>query len=793
MLQRRRLCALALCALMLLSTSPAAYAWKPSTHLYLAQVALEDALDDGKVTIHRVNYETGERLGILGEYKVDRLTLQALRENRAQFLAGVLGPDVYPDILTGQGAIHPFREDSIYRPRPGQPDKSEGSDAWLRYIWDRAEGLNPAASLPVRAFTIGFLTHGAGDSYAHTFVNHFAGGPFEPGENAIKHIVLEGYIGKRAPGRGRYTISAEGVRGFILDTLVRAEPDSHLWQLLGGSSTQPLISRETFLQLAYVPLTFSRLRASLALSLQPEERDAPSRSTEDRKEVRGWAGTWDNFKREWIVLIDKGLEDWVVLSESIGEALFNSEREGGRADFKRAKQLIEEYNKKHMRKMLYGPLGKKVDDVERRLVEFVPAPVREAVKSMRDKISHAWYEIFKFFFRLFTRKDFEELQKYYTDPENYVERVLNPKGATKGEKISHRELDRLLGVTHRDDETKDKETRGKDNFDYRTFAPAYNTVLLTKLLLLDKDEMNRLLQDLGATAGPGAGAATMTQSNIMLGFNKSLDDSNQWAQNEGYRMALVHNVVYDQIFKKQVGESSGIDFYLAAKAVLYNLIPSREAKTPTQQKGAGRAQFYEQGRVYWSPGNGVRVVQGDILAKWNALGSEGGSLGFPVSDPQQPGGEHGGDWYQFFEHGVIYRHAAQNRALVFLKRSDRSVETEDAATSIRRKAESSGLGNPHTLTPTPQQLPSSTAWWQRFERGYVYWSAEGGAKWLSEPVWDLWIGSATQLGPPVTDELAAQDGDANDRAQFFANGIIYRRTDSNLLRLAYLRPIVRVP
>jgi len=79
-----------------------AWAWKPTTHVYLGEQALDDALDDGRVTIPRVNYESGQIIGEVGTYQVDPTILAVLRSHTPQYRAGILGPDAYPDISTGQ-------------------------------------------------------------------------------------------------------------------------------------------------------------------------------------------------------------------------------------------------------------------------------------------------------------------------------------------------------------------------------------------------------------------------------------------------------------------------------------------------------------------------------------------------------------------------------------------------------------------------------------------------------------------------------------------------------------------
>ena len=49
---------------------PAAYAWKPSTHIFLAEEVLKDALD-GNVSICRTNYVMRRVLENCKEYAVD--------------------------------------------------------------------------------------------------------------------------------------------------------------------------------------------------------------------------------------------------------------------------------------------------------------------------------------------------------------------------------------------------------------------------------------------------------------------------------------------------------------------------------------------------------------------------------------------------------------------------------------------------------------------------------------------------------------------------------------------------
>ncbi len=89
-------------------------AWEPTTHVYLAEVALNEAIANHAVTIYATDYVTGKILRdangnrmAIGTFEVDANILNAIQSNRAAYIAGVCGPDAFPDLLTGQEMIHP--------------------------------------------------------------------------------------------------------------------------------------------------------------------------------------------------------------------------------------------------------------------------------------------------------------------------------------------------------------------------------------------------------------------------------------------------------------------------------------------------------------------------------------------------------------------------------------------------------------------------------------------------------------------------------------------------------------
>src|SRR3954452_15231429 len=182
----RQLIALGALCLVALAIPGSAKAWKPYTHNFTGTQARNDAVD-GTIAL-------GGRT-----YSVPAPVRQALADWPSYYNAGVVGPDGFPDLTMGQSEIHPVR-----------------TGAWLKYILDRAWAAQTDGSYSadekaqILAFGYGFLTHAAGDMWAHTLVNEFAQGVF-PGvgeivtsssdaEIAIRHLIVEGYIGNATPG-----------------------------------------------------------------------------------------------------------------------------------------------------------------------------------------------------------------------------------------------------------------------------------------------------------------------------------------------------------------------------------------------------------------------------------------------------------------------------------------------------------------------------------------------------------------------------------------------------------------
>ncbi len=184
---KRLLAVLLVLTAVALGSAQSALAWKPFMHNYTGDRAWTDVTADGQVTING------------REYSVDSRVVDALRNQKPYYNSGAVGPDGFPDFVYGQSYIHP-----------------EKTGKWLRHIVTKAWQAQSDASYTavqkeqILAFAYGYMTHAAGDMWAHTLVNDFALGVFpsvseiltgvDEAEIAIRHILVEGYAGDATPG-----------------------------------------------------------------------------------------------------------------------------------------------------------------------------------------------------------------------------------------------------------------------------------------------------------------------------------------------------------------------------------------------------------------------------------------------------------------------------------------------------------------------------------------------------------------------------------------------------------------
>lgn len=162
-----------------LVTSLSASAFKIEGHVWLADEIRRDIVKGkGHVTINGQSYPLNAGIR------------SAIQVHRGAFLMGVMGADIYPDMLAGQMTMHPGVAETIGTTVAWQ------TDDWLQFVLDEAlysERSSPQAV----AFAAGYVLHAAMDMWAHTWVNGYVGDSFaiiENGATAERHIALEAYL-----------------------------------------------------------------------------------------------------------------------------------------------------------------------------------------------------------------------------------------------------------------------------------------------------------------------------------------------------------------------------------------------------------------------------------------------------------------------------------------------------------------------------------------------------------------------------------------------------------------------
>lgn len=130
---------------------------------------------------------------------------QAITANPENFYAGTLGPDIYPDLISGQDTTH----------------------SGVKNGWETAEFLEhvvaSARTAPERAYAAGYLVHAASDIFGHSYVNGYAGDVWNMGDESaveLRHTVIEKYIDAHLPPAAAGDTTFHAPADFVRDTLV---------------------------------------------------------------------------------------------------------------------------------------------------------------------------------------------------------------------------------------------------------------------------------------------------------------------------------------------------------------------------------------------------------------------------------------------------------------------------------------------------------------------------------------------------------------------------------------------
>ncbi len=184
----------------------------------------------------------------------------------------------------------------------------------------------------------------------------------------------------------------------------------------------------------------------------------------------------------------------------------------------------------------------------------------------------------------------------------------------------------------------------------------------------------------------------------------------------------------------------------------------------------GRSLAYAGGTIYWSAATGARVVRGNILIKYKAIGATTSIVGYPTTD--DAGSPDGVGRYSHFAKGAIYW-SPKSGAHVVLG----AIEAKWSAVGWER----SGLGYPTTdETITPDKVGR----YNHFSYGSIYWTPTLGAHYVLGAIQAKWASlgwERSKLGYPRSDEFSIPGG----RRSNFQHGYITRNLKTGAIAVVY--------
>ncbi len=426
-----RYLAVTLAVLCLMLQAPAASAWKPTTHVFAANLALNDAMTDGKVLIPP-----------FGRIAINADAYRALKAYPEAYRSGVVGPDVLPDIFVGQSFAHVDHSKDHNR---------WISNDWLVLVFSEARKLPPGPERDrALAFAYGYMTHAAGDMFGHTYVNGYAGGVWDWGNMPLvsRHVVLEGYVGLHTPPTN---VTVHVPEGFVANVLIKS------------------------------PQARAHLIDAKHYKLFLERRDWIDRNIDK---------VWDPVRKkvldDWRGNIDAGLRELVKANDRLGRAVLEDHLPDGVS-------AVSGWIDAWVPKMLMPPGA---GDVISWILQFDPlAPVKAAVKDEAMAYLKAKFP------------EAAQAVAYWTSPGNHIDdpQLFPPGTRAKVDQEMH--------------------LASNGQLSWQEFEPLYNTVVMSKLILLDGAGLNELARRAGVAEplyaeGPGV--------DVMLYVTRMMDGDHQW-------------------------------------------------------------------------------------------------------------------------------------------------------------------------------------------------------------------------------------------------------------------------
>ena len=503
------------------------YAWKGKTHVYSANLILEDAID-GYVEIKPYG-----KFAILPEYA------DLLRLYPEYYRAGALGPDLMPDILIGQTIFHPgntfntsgdmintfwhlANELPDYVPSEQQQIIMNSISSFVQIdVTPPKDESDPANDFlrmnnkkQAKAFMLGFMAHAAGDYFGHSYINKWAGSSWPDVTNGMsteekniikRHSAVEAYIDSQIPTKYKakqYNIIKSPQR-FIFDTMLvdgelnmdNIALDSRMAQFFGEPECVP----------PHLKIFFSI-------------RDACRNRIITINNNRN-GNAWDKFVwgislqpaqkaycEAWIEDIDRGLGAWIDANERAAQTTLI---DGNGMD--KYKEELKKWYNEHLMSMLGYPdvavsIKNGLGSVSDFIMEIVPDSVEEDYKKAKqDAINYAIKKAFSI--------NLEEWMTLLNPPTSVIQTGgLFPADAFN---TINAEMGNFNLCTNTNDQN---------------FAPFKNTLTLMKLILIGEPGIKELRRVSGSQ-----GSLTFPPfRNTMTYFIRNMDYGYDWKKDEPF-------------------------------------------------------------------------------------------------------------------------------------------------------------------------------------------------------------------------------------------------------------------
>ena len=543
-------------------------AFDTRTHVWIAQEVIND-LEDGKVTI-----------APYGEFSVDPSIVSAILENRSTYRMGNIGPDGFPDVIGGQVTVHPGLEDGYIDDETTIITKGWKSDNWFKWVLSKAQTPHE------KAFAYGFLGHGASDTFAHTYVNMYAGDIFDmnDGETDVekRHIFLEKYISDRLPAlndsAGNYlgepyetvAVDDELPITFIKNTLLMNEDVAQQYAL---SSTANYLAKLYEFRQKVAALDDENTENSVASDIDVakeecedsawypgkylfsifsskdeacEEKNFLDRKKAQLAEIKADFGiTTYSYKKAWLAQIDHAIDEYIKTSSRMSQGFMDVNGD--------TYELLQEWIN------CYGTSFTDPTTIGAQAVEGsckISNKIKSELSFLDDVKDEADFTIISGL-----KSEVKTLSNTLGDEIISLIGVAALEIITvKEQDVSHESLNEQFGIDESDKhllrisdmaERVEAEMALKNGaLDPERFFVLYNAVVLSKLSLLSTDQLNLLITRAGVTSSYQY--PKNSDFNILFNTIKTIDGNHQWMHQappyprlEGYVDTIDHFYGYE--------------------------------------------------------------------------------------------------------------------------------------------------------------------------------------------------------------------------------------------------------